>query len=110
MTKTRKRPRIAAAACLAAACGTLAVHAVEAADFANGNRIYQQRCVGCHGLDGKAINPAAPNFILGERMSQPDMTLMMSVKTGKTKCPPFFGMLKDQELLDTIAYIRTLRR
>lgn len=91
-------------------CLALAAGAAGAADLINGNRIYQMRCVGCHGIDGKAINPAAPSFILGERLSQPDMALMLSLKTGKTKCPPFFGVLKDQEILDALTYARTLRR
>lgn len=92
---------------LAGLLGAAAPVAADAADLASGSQTYQTRCVGCHGMGGRAVNPNAPNFIAGERLSQPDMTLMLSIKTGKTKCPPFFGVLSDRQLLDAIAYIRT---
>ena len=40
---------------------------------------------------------------------QPDMMLVQSVKIGKTLMPPFMGILKDDEILDTLHYARTLR-
>ena len=53
--------------------------------------------------------PDAPKFRLGERLEQPDMILMQSVKTGKKAMPPFFGVLQDVDILDVLAYVRTLR-
>jgi cytochrome c6 len=101
------RSRGLLAAVLAGLLGSAAPTAALAADLASGSQIYQTRCVGCHGMGGRAVNPNAPNFIAGERLTQPDMVLMMSIKTGKTKCPPFFGVLSDKQLLDAIAFIRT---
>jgi hypothetical protein len=37
------------------------------------------------------------------------MMLMQTVKSGKKGQPPFFGILNDQQILDSLAYIRTLR-
>lgn len=81
----------------------------SAADAANGNRIYLTHCMGCHGIGGKAVLPQAPSFARGERLMQPDITLLQSIKTGKNAMPPFMGILRDQEILDVIAYLRTLR-
>ena len=87
----------------------LAPPAASAANLMRGQQIYQMHCAACHGLRGEGIAPEAPKFRLGERLEQPDMMLLQSVKTGKKTMPPFFGILKDPELLDVLGYVRTLR-
>jgi len=82
----------------------------SAADVAAGQRIYQMHCVGCHGIAGQSPIPNAPNFSRSERLMQPDMALMMSIKAGKMAMPSFNGILRDQQILDVIAYLRTLQR
>jgi cytochrome c6 len=84
-------------------------HAANAANLMNGQQLYQRYCGACHGFRGEGIAPEAPKFQRGERLDQPDMMLMQSVKTGKKTMPPFFGILKDQEILDVLSYVRTLR-
>lgn len=92
-------------------CSTLlASTPVLAADVANGARIYGIHCIACHGMQGQSALPNVPNFAIGERMMQPDFALMQSIRTGKDIMPAFFGILRDQEILDVIAYLRTLRR
>ncbi|HJV25478.1 MAG TPA: cytochrome c [Aromatoleum sp.] len=81
-----------------------------AASVIEGQQIYNQYCIGCHGVGGNSAIPNAPNFSRGERLMQPDMMLLMSVKTGKTVMPSFNGILRDQQILDVIAYLRTLQR
>jgi len=81
-----------------------------AADVVEGQRIYNQYCIGCHGAGGNSAMPNAPSFSRGERLMQPDMMLLMSVKTGKMAMPSFNGILRDQQILDVIAYLRTLQR
>jgi cytochrome c6 len=81
-----------------------------AADVGAGQRIYQMHCVGCHGIGGQSPIPNAPNFSRAERLMQPDMALMMSIKAGKMAMPSFNGILRDQQILDVIAYLRTLQR
>jgi cytochrome c6 len=80
------------------------------ADIGEGQRIYQMHCVACHGVRGESVIPDAPSFARGDRLMQPDMALMMTVKTGKNAMPSFNGILRDQQILDVVAYLRTLRR
>jgi cytochrome c553 len=51
--------RIAVIALAAAACGTAAA---RAADLGHGRKIAQTKCQMCHGLDGQAKLPEAPNL------------------------------------------------
>lgn len=80
-----------------------------AANVMRGQQLYQMHCAACHGFHGEGIAPAAPKFQLGERLNKPDVLLMQSVKTGTKTMPPFFGLLKDPEILDVLSYVRTLR-
>ena len=41
---------------------------------------------------------------------QSDFALLESVRRGKNIMPAFAGVLRDREILDVIAYLRTLRR
>ncbi|NMG44688.1 c-type cytochrome [Aromatoleum toluvorans] len=91
-------------AALAAPGAALAANVVE------GQRIYNQHCIGCHGPGGNSAIPNAPKFARGERLMQPDMILLASIKAGKMTMPSFNGILRDQEILDVIAYLRTLQR
>ena len=85
------------------------VGAVEAANVARGQQLYNMHCAACHGPRGEGVNPEAPKFRMGERLEQPDMVLMQSIKSGKKNMPPFFGILQDPQILDVLAYVRTLR-
>lgn len=60
-------------------------------------------------MNGIPVIQQAPSFATKERLMQPDMMLVQSVKTGKTLMPPFMGILKDEEILEAIHYARTLR-
>lgn len=81
----------------------------EAGNMMRGQQLYQMHCAACHGMRGEGVAPEAPKFRLGERLNQPDMQLMQSVKTGSKTMPPFFGILKDPDILDILGYVRTLR-
>ena len=80
-----------------------------AADPTNGSRIYMMHCAACHGVKGQSPIPNTPNFAAGERLMQPDMMLVQHLRTGKGIAPSFMGILRDQEMLDVISYIRTLQ-
>lgn len=80
-----------------------------AANFVQGQQLYQMHCAACHGARGEGVMPEAPKFRMGERLDQPDMVLMQSVRSGKKAMPPFFGILQDGQILDVLAYVRTLR-
>lgn len=94
------------AVALGLATSALPSHAVN---MAQGQQLFNLHCAACHGMRGEGVLPEAPKFRLGERLEQPDMMLMQSVKSGKNKMPPFFGVLKDSDILDILSYVRTLR-
>ena len=81
----------------------------SAANIAQGQHIYSMHCAACHGPRGEGVIPEAPKFRMGERLDQPDIVLMQSVKSGKKMMPPFFGILQDAQILDVLAFVRTLR-
>ncbi len=81
----------------------------SAADINSGARIYQLHCASCHGPTGISIIPGTPNFARGEGLMQPDMTLLAAVRTGRNAMPGYLGILTDRQILDAVAYSRTLR-
>lgn len=81
----------------------------HAVNLARGQQLYNMHCAACHGPRGEGVVPEAPKFRQGERLEQPDMMLLQSVKSGKKTMPPFFGILQDAQILDVLAYVRTLR-
>lgn len=95
----------------ALAVGALAPSGLAlAADVAQGQRLYQIHCAACHGARGQSLIPNAPNFSRGERLMQADFALMATIKSGKVSMPAFAGVLRDQQILDVIAFLRTLQR
>lgn len=82
----------------------------QAGNVMEGQRIYNQHCIGCHGIGGNSTIPNAPNFARGERLMQADMMLLTTIKSGRMTMPSFNGILRDQQILDVIAYLRTLQR
>lgn len=84
-------------------------HAFSANVF-NGLDIFSVHCQACHGQDGVNIHPLAPNFQRGDKLFVADLTLLDSLRNGKGAMPAFGGILRDEQMLDVIAYIRTLVR
>jgi len=81
-----------------------------AADLARGSQIYALHCAVCHGPTGQGGVPGAPRFNRGERLLQSDAALLEAVRRGRNVMPAFAGVLRDREILDVIAYLRTLQR
>jgi cytochrome c6 len=82
--------------------------AAEAADVGRGRSTYTTHCAVCHGADGTPVMPGAPNFRRMESLMRPDMQLMVTIRQGKGTMPGFFGVLRDRDILDVVAYLRTL--
>jgi len=82
----------------------------HAADITRGGQTYAMHCAMCHGPAGQGIQPGAPKFNRGERMMQSDLVLLNSVRMGRGAMPGFMGVIRDRDILDVIAYIRTLQR
>ena len=81
----------------------------QATDLARGQRLYNQRCAVCHGMNGVPTVQPTPSFVTKEKLMQPDMVLLQRVQMGKGICPPFMGILKNDEILDVLQYARTMR-
>jgi cytochrome c6 len=53
--------------------------------------------------------PQAPAFSRGERLMQPDLMLLTSIRAGRNAMPGFMGLLSDREILDVISFLRVLQ-
>ncbi len=97
--------------------------AASAGDPGKGKEIYAKSCAGCHGPEGKgdgaaasAMNPKPTNLADKASMSKIDDAAManMIVKggaaSGKSPLMPAFGQLKDQDVKDLVAYIRSIAK
>lgn len=110
------RPGISAIGYAARLLATLLVAALaasfssslHAADIFKGQKLYQQNCAACHGLAGRSVMPNAPNFAHREGILKPDLTLLASIRSGRNAMPAFQGILTDRDIMDVIAYVRTL--
>ena len=97
---------------VAAALIVLAASAApsQAADTVRGGQLYAMHCANCHGPAGQGIFPGTPKMNRGERMMQSDLALLETLRRGKNAMPGYYGVMRDRDLLDVIAYVRTLQR
>jgi cytochrome c6 len=107
---TLARPGFPRSGIAALLCGLalLAAGNAQAADVSRGRSTYTTHCAVCHGADGNPVMPGAPNFRRMESLMRPDMQLLVSIRQGKGTMPGFFGVLRDRDILDVVAYLRTL--
>jgi cytochrome c6 len=54
--------------------------------------------------------PGSPNFQRGEKLMQADFVLLASIRRGRNVMPAYAGILRDQEIMDVVAHLRTLQR
>lgn len=102
------RPRVPALLAVAALLAATAAPG-HAADTTNGARLYRQHCTGCHGHDGRPVLPAAPDLSRPTALMRGDLALLALVRSGRGAMPAYAGVLKDREVLDVLAHLRTLR-
>lgn len=102
--RTFPRTGMAAAAALLA----LAAAPAGAADIAKGGALYTTHCAMCHGANGAPVMPGTPDFRRTDALMRPDFQLVTAIRTGKGAMPGYFGILRDREILDVVAYLRTL--
>ena len=80
---------------------------VFAGDPFLGAQVYNEHCVVCHGANGKGVIASTPDFLQTNFLAKPDFELKSFIKAGRGIMPAYQGILKDHEILDVIAYIRT---
>lgn len=80
----------------------------QAADVQRGGASYSTHCAVCHGANGSPVMPGAPDFRRVESLMRPDIQLLVAIRNGKGAMPAYFGVLRDRDILDVIAYLRTL--
>lgn len=82
----------------------------QAADITRGAAVYQQHCAFCHGSNGVPNWPATPDLSRREGLMQTDQALLRSLREGRGAKPAYRGLLSDADILNVIAYSRTLAR
>jgi cytochrome c6 len=88
----------------------LAGSPVEAADTTKGAQLYAKHCAGCHGSNGVPVMPGTPNFTQPQSMMRSDAAFAAVIRNGRMTMPGYRGLLKESEVYDVIAYLRTLLR
>ncbi len=99
---------LAAGGVLLLLAALVAPFAARAADPQEGGRLYRIHCAGCHGPDGRPAMPGAPDFSRGERLLRSDVDLARSIQLGVGVMPAYAGRLSEEQILDLVAYLRTL--
>lgn len=79
-----------------------------AASINNGGRLYAMHCISCHGANGVPTLVGAPDFKRSMVLLRPDAQLVQSLKVGRGAMPAYLGIMNERELLDVVAYTRTL--
>ena len=92
-------------------------------DAANGEKLFNQTCQACHGAGGIGIEGLGKDMTTSEFISgQSDAELLAFIKKGRPSgdsmnttgvdMPPKGGnpALTDEQIMDIIAYIRTLQK
>ncbi|MDH5572739.1 MAG: cytochrome c [Gammaproteobacteria bacterium] len=82
------------------------VTTLEAANPVTGQGLFMQHCNSCH----EPGNPVAgsPDFSDINSMIQPDIVLLKKIQIGQGAMPAYDGILSAKEIMDVIAYMRTL--
>ncbi|MCG6970145.1 MAG: cytochrome c [Gammaproteobacteria bacterium] len=80
---------------------------VFAGDPFLGANVYNEHCVRCHGANGTGIIAGTPDFLQPSFLAKPDFELKAFISAGKGIMPSYQGILKEREIMDVIAYIRT---
>ena len=100
--------RFPKAAALALALGAAAAPAWSG-DVGQGADLYRRHCASCHGSGGRPVLPGAPDFTRPTALLKSDPALLRTIRDGRNAMPAFQGLLRDREILDVVAHLRTLR-
>jgi len=99
------------------ATNAAAAPAPAKAPDAPGQATFAKKCSACHAKDGKGsasmakmfkVKPEELNLTTDEVVKKSDADLIKTINAGKDKMPSFKGKLKDAEIADVLAYVRSL--
>jgi mono/diheme cytochrome c family protein len=87
--------------------------AAQADKAAEGQKLFEARCVQCHGPDGSAnttIGKAvgAKDLRAAEALNLTDAQIATQIEKGKNNMPPFGDALNKEQVSDLVAYVRVL--
>jgi cytochrome c6 len=91
------------------ACGVIAV-CTSSAVAQDAAATYKAKCAMCHGADGKGGKMGTRDFASPEVKAETDAQVEETITKGKGKMPSYAGKLKDTEIKDLVAYIRSLAK
>ncbi|MDP6344665.1 MAG: c-type cytochrome [Alphaproteobacteria bacterium] len=112
------------AAALVVVCGLAAPVQAKPGNAENGEKIYEKRCLGCHGEEGDGLGPAAEylippprDFTLGlykikttafddDIPNDDDLFRMIRDGMPGTAMPGWSDMLSEQEIWDLVAHLK----
>ncbi len=106
---TQGTAQVVHARVLVAALMVAAAVPANAGDPARGADLYRQHCASCHGAGGRPVLPNAPDFTRHTALLKPDLALLASIRRGRGAMPAYDGVLRDRDILDVVAHLRTLR-
>jgi mono/diheme cytochrome c family protein len=115
----RARPARWIAAVVAWIFGVLPAAAAAPGDAVKGRAVYEQRCLACHGPQGKGdgptgkvLVPPAADFTSAASRKKSDAELLKTIENGKppTAMTAWKGQLSDQDIANVLAYVKKLRK
>lgn len=82
-----------------------------------GKKIYDTKCISCHGKDGKGnssmskvfkVDPSALNLTIESTQKKSDDDLQAVISLGKNKMPAYSKQMKAEEVKSVVQYLRSL--
>ena len=81
----------------------------QAAVVAGGGKLYRQRCVSCHGDDGRGTD-RAPSLVAADVQAQAEGELFWKITTGHThRGMPSFSFLPEAQRWQLVMHLRGLK-
>lgn len=94
-----------------------AAMAEKPASTARGKMIYENRCVECHGVEGRgdgekasSLSPRPGSLVSAATSAKSDRDLLRTIQNGKprTAMPAWKDVLTEDEIHDVLRYVRSL--